>query len=417
MDFILTNQQKYGDCNQEKKEREVPMKNRQCLLLTLMAILLLIAACSSNKSVTVEAPPPPSPLQLAHAYADSGATAFTAEDYLSAIKYFSKSREYYEEAAPTASPTDSIEVNIERIDLNIALSYVNQGNEDASLGFYDDALTAYQNAANIYKSLKPHTITPAERDDYLAKLYRNMAITAQNAKKFEQALQYYDMVLTYEPGNEEILNIQYHILKDDIKDQARAYKVLKDYAEASQDYQAYLILAAAYKDSGDNATAEQYYLKAMELGNNPDVYARVADFYREIKNYTKSNEILTKLIASTTDKSTLALAYRLMADNYAKLGNTAKRIEAYDNSLKYEESAEIALILADHWNKQKNWDKVITYATKAINANPSNAAAYLLRGNAYYMKKNYAAAKADLQRIQNDPTYGKSASDILKKIK
>ncbi|HNU98023.1 MAG TPA: hypothetical protein PKG99_04985, partial [Candidatus Syntrophosphaera thermopropionivorans] len=68
-------------------------------------------------------------------------------------------------------------------------------------------------------------------------------------------------------------------------------------------------------------------------------------------------------------------------------------------------------------NKQKNWDKVITYATKAINANPSNAAAYLLRGNAYYMKKNYAAAKADLQRIQNDPTYGKSASDILKKIK
>jgi len=278
-------------------------------------------------------------------------------------------------------------------------------------------LTAYQNAANIYKSLKPLTITPAERDDYLAKLYRNMAITAQNAKKFEQALQYYDMVLTYEPGNEEILNIQYHILKDDIKDQARAYKVLKDYAEASQDYQAYLILAAAYKDSGDTATAEQYYLKAMELGNNPDVYARVADFYREIKNYTKSNEILTKLIASTTDKSTLALAYRVMADNYAKLGNTAKRIEAYDNSLKYEESAEIALILADHWNKQKNWDKVITYATKAINANPSNAAAYLLRGNAYYMKKNYAAAKADLQRIQNDPTYGKSASDILKKIK
>ncbi|HOR30016.1 MAG TPA: histidine kinase dimerization/phospho-acceptor domain-containing protein, partial [Candidatus Syntrophosphaera thermopropionivorans] len=310
-----------------------------------------------------------------------------------------------------------LELNIERIDLNIALSYVNQGNEDASLGFYDDALTAYQNAANIYKSLKPLTITPAERDDYLAKLYRNMAITAQNAKKFEQALQYYDMVLTYEPGNEEILNIQYHILKDDIKDQDRAYKVLKDYAEASQDYQAYLILAAAYKDSGDTATAEQYYLKAMELGNNPDVYARVADFYREIKNYTKSNEILTKLIASTTDKSTLALAYRVMADNYAKLGNTAKRIEAYDNSLKYEESAEIALILADHWNKQKNWDKVITYATKAINANPSNAAAYLLRGNAYYMKKNYAAAKADLQRIQNDPTYGKCASDILKKIK
>ncbi|HOD59542.1 MAG: tetratricopeptide repeat protein [Candidatus Cloacimonetes bacterium] len=393
------------------------MKNIPYLLLTLVVLLLITAACSSNKTVEIPPPPPPSPLQLAHAYADSGATAFTAEDYLSAIKYFSQARDYYTQAAPTATPTDSIEVNIERIDLNIALSYVNQGNEDASLGLYDDALTTYEKAANIYKSLKPITIKPEERDDYLSKLYRNMAITAQNAKQYERALQYYDMVLTYEPGNEEILNIKYHILKDDIKDQVRAYQVLKDYAEASQDYKAYLILAAAYKDSGDNATAEIYYLKAMELGQNPDVYTRVADFYRETKNYTKSNEILTKLIASTTDKSTLALAYRVMADNYAKLGNTAKKIEAYDNSLKYEESAEIALLLADHWNKQKNWDKVITYATKAINANPSNAAAYLLRGNAYYMKKNYTAAKADLQRIQNDPTYGKSATDILKKIK
>jgi len=393
------------------------MKNIPYLLLTLVVLLLITAACSSNKTVEIPPPPPPSPLQLAHAYADSGATAFTAEDYLSAIKYFSQAKDYYTQAAPTATPTDSIEVNIERIDLNIALSYVNQGNEDASLGLYDDALTTYEKAANIYKSLKPITIKPEERDDYLSKLYRNMAITAQNAKQYERALQYYDMVLTYEPGNEEILNIKYHILKDDIKDQVRAYQVLKDYAEASQDYKAYLILAAAYKDSGDNATAEIYYLKAMELGQNPDVYTRVADFYRETKNYTKSNEILTKLIASTTDKSTLALAYRVMADNYAKLGNTAKKIEAYDNSLKYEESAEIALLLADHWNKQKNWDKVITYATKAINANPSNAAAYLLRGNAYYMKKNYTAAKADLQRIQNDPTYGKSATDILKKIK
>jgi len=393
------------------------MKNIPYLLLTLVVLLLITAACSSNKTVEIPPPPPPSPLQLAHAYADSGATAFTAEDYLSAIKYFSQARDYYTQAAPTATPTDSIEVNIERIDLNIALSYVNQGNEDASLGLYDDALTTYEKAANIYKSLKPITIKPEERDDYLSKLYRNMAITAQNAKQYERALQYYDMVLIYEPGNEEILNIKYHILKDDIKDQVRAYQVLKDYAEASQDYKAYLILAAAYKDSGDNATAEIYYLKAMELGQNPDVYTRVADFYRETKNYTKSNEILTKLIASTTDKSTLALAYRVMADNYAKLGNTAKKIEAYDNSLKYEESAEIALLLADHWNKQKNWDKVITYATKAINANPSNAAAYLLRGNAYYMKKNYTAAKADLQRIQNDPTYGKSATDILKKIK
>ena len=52
-----------------------------------------------------------------------------------------------------------------------------------------------------------------------------------------------------------------------------------------------------------------------------------------------------------------------------------------------------------------------------INIDSSRAAAYLLRGNAYFMQKKNDAAKADLQRIQNDPNYGSSASAILKKIK
>ncbi len=82
-----------------------------------------------------------------------------------------------------------------------------------------------------------------------------------------------------------------------------------------------------------------------------------------------------------------------------------------------EPNADVALALANHWNKQKSWAKVVTYATKAINVDSSKAAAYLLRGNAYFMQKKYDAAKADLQRIVNDPNYGSSASAILKKIK
>jgi len=339
------------------------------------------------------------------------------ENFALALDYFNQSKEFYLLAQPEATPVDSVDVNIERIQSNIAFTYQNLAHESDQLHQYDDAIMEFESAANIYKSLVPLTMTAAERDVMVAGLYRNMAVTAQKAGQYERALGYYDNVLQIEPGNEDVLMSKYSILKNDIGDPVRAYQVLKDYAEASNDVNAYLVLASAYRDEGDNNTAAIYYDKAMEIGQNTMVYSTVADFYRGIKNYKKSNEVLLKLIEATTDNASNALAYRIMADNYDKLNNTAKKIEYYDKSLNLEPNADVALALANHWNKQKNWAKVITYATKVINIDSSRAAAYLLRGNAYFMQKKNDAAKADLQRIQNDPNYGSSASAILKKIK
>ena len=149
------------------------------------------------------------------------------------------------------------------------------------------------------------------------------------------------------------------------------------------------------------------------MGKNASIYRDVADFYRGIKNYAKSNEILDKLVATGPENASLAQAYRVMADNYDKLKNIAKKIEFYDKSLALEKNANVALILANHYNQQRNWDRVISYATQVLTIDSSESSAYLLRGNAYYQKKMKAQALADLQRIQNDPKYGKSAKDLL----
>src|SRR5690606_30551567 len=95
----------------------------------------------------------------------------------------------------------------------------------------EDALSEYESAAAIYKELAPLTITADERDGYVSMLYRLLAKTAQDAGYYERALGYLDNVLIYEPGSEDVLKTKYQILKDNIKDTERAYKVLKDYAE------------------------------------------------------------------------------------------------------------------------------------------------------------------------------------------
>jgi len=356
-------------------------------------------------------------IKLAEDVAESGTTAYEDELFNQALEDFTSAIDYYELAKPNSSPTDSIDVNLERIRINIALTYRKLANESDELSMYDDALNEYQNAADIYHGLELLTMTETERDDELLVIYNNMAVTAEKAGRYEDALDYYDQVLEYSPGNETVLYTKYTILKNNINDEERAFQVLRDYAEASQNYNAYLILAQAYRESGDNDTAATYYDQALELAENWDVYTRVADFYRSIGDYNKSNTVLEEFIASEPEEASLAPAYRFIAGNYEKLGNTARMVEYYERSLDVELNADVALLLANHYYQRKSWNNVINYASQVINLDPSKSAAFLLRGYAYYMNKRYGEARTDLTRIQNDPTHGASARQILDLIK
>lgn len=356
-------------------------------------------------------------IKLAEDVAESGTTAYEDELFNQALEDFTSAIDYYELAKPNSSPTDSIDVNLERIRINIALTYRKLANESDELSMYDDALNEYQNAADIYHGLELLTMTETERDDELLVIYNNMAVTAEKAGRYEDALDYYDQVLEYSPGNETVLYTKYTILKNNINEEERAFQVLRDYAEASQNYNAYLILAQAYRESGDNDTAATYYDQALELAENWDVYTRVADFYRSIGDYNKSNTVLEEFIASEPEEASLAPAYRFIAGNYEKLGNTARMVEYYERSLDVELNADVALLLANHYYQRKSWNNVINYASQVINLDPSKSAAFLLRGYAYYMNKRYGEARTDLTRIQNDPTHGASARQILDLIK
>jgi tetratricopeptide (TPR) repeat protein len=382
-----------------------------------LAIAIVLSACSQNKKIELPPEPPRNPLALAHEASAAGTEAYQIKDYPAAMVAFQEARDLFTEAKPASSTSDSVDVNIERMQLNIAKTYMDIAFEDAQDSMFDDALAGYDNAVNIYKSLVPLTITAQDRDESVAVLYRNMALTAQNAGQFEKALVYYDKVLEYEPGNEDILNIKYSILKDDIKDEMRAMQVLKDYAQVSNDYRAYLILADRYKEKGENDSASIYYDKALELQKTSAVFNKVADFYRSSGNYAKSNAVLEQYVAAMPEDPGVALAYRVMADNYDKLKDNGKKIEYLEKSVTLEQNADVALILANHYYQLKNYGKVISYATQVINLDASKSAAFLLRGDSYYKQKNNAAAKADLQRIQNDPVYGASAKAILKNIK
>lgn len=382
-----------------------------------LVVLMAMTACSSNKQVEFVAPEPVvTPMELARDAATEGTDLYQDKLYDAAIIAFTNAWQLFNQAAPNATEEDSIAYNIESMKLNIAKAYAELAYDHMDITLYDEALRSYETALEIYQNHKPVRISQAELDRDILATYNNMAIVAQEAGMYEKTIEYYDEILKKEPGNERILNGKFHVLSDNLKDDARAFAALEDYAKVADSDAAYLLLAENYTEKRNFIKAEAAYMKALELREDADMYARLGNFYRTSSQWAKANTYLEKLVATKPNQETLALVYKQIGQNYQQLGNSAKMAEFLEKSVNIDRDANTALSLASHFNGAKNWAKVITYSTITLGSDANNATARMLRGVAYLQQKNYASARTDLERIQNDSTYGAQVQGILKSL-
>ncbi|HHZ15583.1 MAG TPA: tetratricopeptide repeat protein [Candidatus Cloacimonetes bacterium] len=386
------------------------------MLLSAALLVILLGACSGTKEV-VPVEVPPTPMELANAAVTGAQNDYDEEAYDEAIIKFKDALTQYELAAPTAAETDSVDVKIEQVKLFMAKIYMDIASESSNLEIHTDAIEQLQSALEIMQEIEPLTIPESEKTELIKALYRRIAYAQQAAGLYEEALETYDLELAMDPDNEDILNIKYEILNDYIKDEARAIQVLKDYAETSQNYNAYLILGNRYDERKNFDEAKRYYEMALELNPNKDVLIMVANFYRNNGKWADSNAALERLVALKPEDSTLATVYNLIALNYNELKNRAKSVEYLEKALAIEPNVNNALSVAGYYHSAKNYNKTITYATMVLREDSNNSTALLLRGDSYFRLKRNSDAKADLQRIVNDRTHGNTAQQILKQIK
>ncbi|HAN41747.1 MAG TPA: hypothetical protein DCQ12_07540 [Candidatus Cloacimonas sp.] len=417
MIFSLTKRPHLQDMNIIENNIGGYMKPRFYIMLLSAALLvILLGACSGTKEV-VPVEVPPTPMELANAAVTGAQNDYDEEAYDEAIIKFKDALTQYELAAPTAAETDSVDVKIEQVKLFMAKIYMDIASESSNLEIHTDAIEQLQSALEIMQEIEPLTIPESEKTELIKALYRRIAYAQQAAGLYEEALETYDLELAMDPDNEDILNIKYEILNDYIKDEARAIQVLKDYAETSQNYNAYLILGNRYDERKNFDEAKRYYEMALELNPNKDVLIMVANFYRNNGKWADSNAALERLVALKPEDSTLATVYNLIALNYNELKNRAKSVEYLEKALAIEPNVNNALSVAGYYHSAKNYNKTITYATMVLREDSNNSTALLLRGDSYFRLKRNSDAKADLQRIVNDRTHGNTAQQILKQIK
>lgn len=387
-------------------------------MLVVITQLILLIACAGPQKIQEAAPVEEvKPIVKAREAIKEGDKAIEENDIVAGIQSFEDALRFFEEALPTSTEADSVAYNIEVVTLNIAKFQSDVAVKAYERKDFPTAKTYYEKSLASYKAVTPTTITSDEHKELLANLYRYMAYTQQELRSYEAALVSLDEVLKLDPKDEAALNLKFNILRNDIKDEVRAFKVLKDFAEVSNDVNAYITLANNYRDNGNNKEAEVNYLKALELKPEVSVMMLIADFYRNNGEWAKSTAMYERVLSAKPDNETTAATYRRIGENYSQAGNNPKMLEFFEKYLAIEKDRQIALLVASRYNEAKNYAKVAQYTSLVISLDNRNADAYMLRGLAYYNLKRNNEAKADFQKIENDPKHGANAKKFLNVLK
>jgi len=387
-------------------------------LIIIILCLVLLAACSSNKASKNKVVEKTS-LELAIESALSAEYSFQVSDFDGAIAHYNQAIDYYNLALPTSTSADSVKKEIYKIKLNIANIHTINAMDMSSQNDFDTAILEYEAAIEDYKKLLLQS-TPADSINFvLNTLYRNTAVVCRQAGEYEKAIDYYDLYLEANPEDDEVLLQKFAIYRDDLKNESQAFEVLKEYALSKNDFNAYHRLGDLYRDNNDFVNAIFWYEKANSIKADANVLQKLGSLYRnpQIQQWEKSNEALQRFIALNPGYDELTTAYKLIGDNYKNLKNKAKSVEYFENYINFEYNEDIALYICLYYYDMKNDAKTITWANTVLENNPNNANALLLRAIARYNQKDMKGAKADFERIQNDPKHGKTALQYLKIIK
>ena len=277
---------------------------------------------------------------------NEGITFGTLGDYSISISYFKLAEKIAED--------DEI---IERVRVNLAVSYNNRG-------------TAYDKLKKHEKAIEDYNKAIEFNPEY-ATAYYNRGNAYGKLKKHEKAIADYNNAIEFNPEYAAAYN-----------NRGNAYDGLKKHEKAIADYNRAIELNPEY------ATA--YY-------NRGNAYYKLKKHEKAIADYNRAIEFNPEY----------ATAYYNRGNAYGKLKKHEKAIADYNNAIEFNpEYAAAYNNRGNAYDGLKKHEKAIADYNRAIELNPEYATAYYNRGNAYYKLKKHEKAIADYNRaIEFNPEY------------
>lgn len=283
----------------------------------------------------------------------------------------------------------------------IAEIYIQDNKTKEAIKYLEDAIKE-----------KPGLVIPEYR---LAELYRVTGDLNNAVKMFESIV---DKV-----GEKEVLYVTKQIagIYFELKNYDKAFQWFKIAAEKNKnDTQIYYYLAITSELKVDYENAVKYYTELLFRDPNMTfAKKRLAFSYMKLKNFDKAIESLDKIEKNDIDVD----YYRLKSTIFAEKGNKPLQIKSLlDGLVKYPNSEEILMDIADFYEKTKNYDKAEEYLRKVLSINPKNASAlnylgYMLADLGKKLEESYKMISDALAIEPQNPAFLDSMAWVLYKQK
>jgi len=210
--------------------------------------------------------------------------------------------------------------------------------------------------------------------------------------QFAQGIQDLEAALKIEPGSAYAYDVLSHIYELQ-QDWPNATKATEGRVRNDPSACSYLNLGYFQAKNGQLQEAVASATHAIEL--KPDfiaAYMNRASAYDKLKEYKKSMDDYTTLIRLNPGAS--AVYYRLRGQASSHSGDAAlgASIDYYYAFQLDPTNFDLALQLAEAYFTLSEYDKAITYYTKATELRPEDAEAYADIGDTYYQTKQYVLA-------------------------
>ena len=299
------------------------------------------------------------------------------------------------------------------------------GAEGVPLGFENRAISTlaqlYFLTEDYSNAIKYLTLLVEQSEAINSKTLFTLAQAYYLTQQYDMAIKYLDKVIVIKKGKGKKIDENTLLLQQacyyEKKNFLRVAEILEKLVEHYPKKQYWIQLSAVYSQLGkekeqlaamDLAYRQGYLSKASELEMLAQLYMYHEVPYKAAKLLEK--EIEAQKIASD------AKNWKLLADAWRMAKELGKAIFALDKAAKLSDDGKIYARLAELFSEKEQWDKVITYSTKAINKDglKEPGRIHLLKGIAYFNEQKFAQARQALSKAKEFKNTRRHAKDWLK---
>ena len=221
--------------------------------------------------------------------------------------------------------------------------------------------------------------------------------SAENDRRYEEALQAYEKVMVCEPEADYIIrDIALLLIKLDRKREAVDW--LNNFIERNPaDIESRFLLAKLYAGMAEFEKAIAVYNEILTINEDQKTLLMLGSLYAQIKQYDKAQEYLERLLELNPDSY---MGHYYLARLYRELRLFGNALAAYEKTLAINWSSRLAYEVAELYEQQSKFEEAGVLYQRIVEEDESDETARSRLINVYLQTEKVESALEELQEMK-----------------